>query len=112
MDKNEMLAELAEVGRLFDALPKNGAVSVTMYGDAQRAQIAAANLFRTHHAEIEAMARDAARYRWMRDDSSADRGMPFIAINLGSISRWTGSYADKQVDAAMFGHSSEVSDAQ
>lgn len=48
-------------------------------------------------------ARDAARYQFLRDESSADRGEPFIAINVGSISRWTGAYADEKIDQAIAG---------
>lgn len=62
--------------------------------------------FRTHHAEIEAMARDAERYRFIRS-SDADADQPYVARH--GQTDWGKFYdqwlmeddADNAIDAAM-----------
>jgi hypothetical protein len=51
--------------------------------------------------DYEAMKRDAERYRWLKRDVFL--GDPFIArmSALSTVSRWTGTYADEAIDAAM-----------
>lgn len=58
-----MLEELAEVVRLFGKLPDDGHVSVTMYSDAVKAEIAASNFIRAHHATIAQNAEDSKRLK-------------------------------------------------
>jgi hypothetical protein len=46
--------------------------------------------------------RDAARYRWLRNQQRNTAGTPFIARNDGyGFSMWTGEYADEVIDAAI-----------
>jgi hypothetical protein len=55
----------------------------------------------------EALERDAARYRWLREPErglhpdSMPAGRPFICIYHGSFGRWTGEHADREIDAAI-----------
>lgn len=53
-------------------------------------------------ANVVTMRKDAGRYRWLRDASSANNGHTFIATNIWGVkSRWTGSFADEKIDADM-----------
>ena len=55
----DLIAELAEVVRLI----RKDAAGAGQWG----LPSASVNFLRTHHAEIEAMARDAARYQRLKD---------------------------------------------
>lgn len=52
-------------------------------------------------AEVEALKRDAERYRWLREREDAHNGTPFICIFHGSFGHWNREYADREIDAAM-----------
>ncbi len=52
-------------------------------------------------AEIEAMRKDAERYRWLRDRVTGSDGKPFICIFHGSFGLWSDEYADQAIDDAM-----------
>lgn len=58
--------------------------------------------------ERDALAKDAARYRWLRDMSLHDDGFSDVYIGVDSVrypSRWAlrGEEADEAIDAAMGG---------
>lgn len=52
-------------------------------------------------AEVEALKRDAERYRWLREREDAHDGTPFICIFHGSFGHWNREYADREIDDAM-----------
>lgn len=52
-------------------------------------------------AEVEALRKDAARYRWLRSRVAGTDRKPFICIFHGNFSLWNGEHADCEIDAAM-----------
>ena len=71
-------------------------------------------------AEIEAMARDAERYRWLRKQLEVTRNnavpdrvgirKTFILVELRKPPKNDAAYIDQAIDAAMSEHSAEVRD--
>ena len=92
----DLIAELAEVVRLMCGF------------DRQRFTAELERWFRTHHAEIEAMARDAARYRWLRErvdwkplpEDSAGK-VYLVATMVSAVYGNTDDQTDAAIDAAM-----------
>jgi hypothetical protein len=63
---------------------------------------AAAALLNRLADELEALRKDAERYRWLRTNHPIHDNSPFICRNFGaSFSQWTGEDADTVIDAAM-----------
>lgn len=53
--------------------------------------------------QLQRMAKDAERYRFLQMDAGTDNERPFIAIrSAGGVSQWTGIHADMQIDAVLF----------
>lgn len=65
-NKPDLMAELAEVVRLDRVAELRKGACDEAFAIEQRDE-AAVNFLRTHHAELEAVVRDAARYRWLCD---------------------------------------------
>ena len=91
----DLLSELEAVVTAFDRYA--GEYSQAELIEASNRE---AKFLRAHHAEIAAAVRDAERYRWLRNAES--RAGFWIAFGeIGNLSQWTGSHADREIDAAM-----------
>jgi outer membrane murein-binding lipoprotein Lpp len=81
----------AEITRLQESLDTCGG-TVTMLKDQVR----------TLRAEIEALRKDAERYRWLRDKAMGDEGNPFICVLTdGYTGQLDGESADDAINDAM-----------
>ena len=98
MDKNEMLAELAELHAMVLAIQAARPKAFPLSG----LELAAAVFVNRHHAEIEAMARDAGYWRTLKNDARKNHARLLARLGRLDTPAW---------DAAMSKHSAEVSDA-
>jgi hypothetical protein len=86
----DLIAELEGVVRACDDAQGHAPLSDT--------ELCLRHFIRTHHAEIAAAVRDAARYRWLRSMDGSCSARAHVSFNIGFD--WDEAHGDR-LDAAI-----------
>jgi len=105
VDKPDLMAELAEVPVVAYAWRKEGMVGWALghnpptpnMPDFDKYEVRELT-FRTHHAELEAAVRKAARYDWLREH---EWNYPIVKLYESDYDNATGDELDNAIDQAM-----------